>query len=272
MKTPQTLAMIKGHLQTLKLKKILATLDSEMAWAVQNNPPPSEFLERILAIEAQDLIDRRIERRISEAKLPDRKLLAEFDFKFQTGVDKAQIMELAKLDFVARKQGLILAGDSGTGKSHIAKALLLLACAKSYRCRYTTGGNMLNDLMAGLADNSIQKRLKQYTAPEILLIDEVGLDRLEQNEARHAGLFHKVIDGRYCKGATLITTNIDFKDLGDYLGDPVTTTALVDRMIHHSILITIQGPSWRMHESRKLNAKPKEQKTQKNLPTESQTA
>jgi len=256
---------IKSHLQTLKLKKILEAIDSEMSWAAQNNPPPSEFLERILAIEAQDMIDRRIERRIREARLPERKLLAEFDFKFQTGVDKAQIMDLARLDFVDRKQGLILAGSSGTGKSHIAKALLLLACSKSYRCRYTTGTDMLNDLMAGLADNTMHKRLKQYLSPEILLIDEVGLDKLEQSEARHAGLFHKVIDGRYCKGSTLITTNIDFKELGDYLGDPVTTTALIDRMIHHSILITIQGPSWRMHESKKLNARVKEQKKQKTL-------
>lgn len=263
MKPAQTMTFIRSHLQTLKLNKILEKLDDEMSWAAQNNPAHSEFLEKILAIEAQALIDRRIERRIREARLPERKLLADFDFKFQTGVDKTQIMELAKLDFVERKQGLILAGCSGTGKSHIAKALLLLACANSYRCRYTTGGDMLNDLMAGLADNSLPRRLKQYLSPEILLIDEVGLDKLEQKEARHAGLFHKVIDGRYCKGSTLVTTNIDFKELGDYLGDPVTTTAIIDRMIHHSILITIQGPSWRMHESRKLNNMVKENKTKK---------
>ncbi|MEW6712199.1 MAG: IS21-like element helper ATPase IstB [Candidatus Riflebacteria bacterium] len=262
MKPTQTLTSIKNFLQILKLKKILEKLDEEMAWAIQNNPTPSEFLEKILAVEASALIDRRVERRIREARLPERKLLVDFDFKFQTGVEKSQIMELAKLDFVERKQGLILAGSSGTGKSHIAKALLLQACAKSYRCRYTTGGDMLNDLMAGLADNSLQRRLKQYISPEILLIDEVGLDKLEQKEARHAGLFHKVIDGRYCKGSTLVTTNIDFKELGDYLGDPVTTTAIIDRMIHHSILITIQGPSWRMHESRKLNKKVKDVKTE----------
>lgn len=240
----------------------MGVLDEEMAWAAQNNPPTSEFIERLLAIEAQDLTERRIERRIREAKIPDRKLLVDYDFAFQTGVDKARIMELAKLDFIRRKQGLILAGNSGTGKSHIAKALLLLGCAQSYRCRYTTGVDMLNDLMAGLADNSLQKRLKQYLSPEILLIDEVGLDRLEQTEARHAGLFHKVVEGRYCKGSTLITTNIDFKELGDYLGDPVTTTALVDRMIHHSIIINIQGPSWRMHESKKLNAPMKKKREQ----------
>jgi len=238
---------------------MLAALDGELTWAAQQKPPPSELLERLLAIEAQGRRERRIERRIRESKLPDRKLLADFDFAFQTGVDKPQIMELAKLEFVRRKQGLILAGNSGTGKSHIAKALLLIGCMQSYSCRYTTGGDMLTNLLAGLADNSLHSRLKQYLSPEILLIDEVGFDRLEQQEARHAGLFHKVIEGRYCKGSTLVTTNVDFKELGDYLGDPVATTAIVDRMVHHSVIINIEGPSWRMHESKKLNAALKKQ-------------
>lgn len=236
-------------------------LDLELAKAAKQPPTPTELLERLLAIEANALIERRIERRIQEAKLTERKLLSDFDFVFQTGVDKAQIMELAKLDFVGRKQGLVLAGNSGTGKSHLAKALLLIGCQQLHRCRYTTASGMLADLLAGLSDNSHHKRLKQYTSPEILLIDEIGFDRLEQHDARNASLFFKVIDGRYCKGSTLITSNIGFKELGDYLGDPVVTTAIVDRMVHHAVIINIDGPSWRMHESKKLNAKPKQVKT-----------
>ncbi len=143
--------------------------------------------------------------------------------------------------------------------SHIAKALLLLGCARLYRCRYTTAADMLTDLMASRADRHPPKKLKTYTSPDILLIDELGFDRLEQQDARNASLFFKVIDGRYCKGSTLITTNIDFSELGDYLGDPVVTTAIVDRMVHHSIIINIEGPSWRMHESKKLNAHRKKQ-------------
>lgn len=213
-----------------------------------------ELLERLLAVEANALIERRIERRIKESRLPERKLMSDFDFTFQTGLDKAQVMEIAKLDFVERKQGLVIAGNSGTGKSHIAKALLLSGCARLYRCRYTTAADMLTELMASRADDTFPGKLKDYTSPDILLIDELGFDRLEQQDARNASLFFKVIDGRYCKGSTLITTNIDFKELGDYLDDPVVTTAIVDRMVHHSILINIQGPSWRMHESKKLNA------------------
>ena len=121
---------------------------------------------------------------------------------------------------------------------------------------------MLKDLYAGLADYSLERKLKTYTAPEVLVIDDVGLDRLEQNDARNAALFLKVIDGRYCKGTTIMTTNIDFEALGHYLGDPLITTSIVDRMIHHSIIISVQGPSWRMHESQRLNSQP--QKQQKN--------
>jgi DNA replication protein DnaC len=115
--------------------------------------------------------------------------------------------------------------------------------------------------MASRADLSLHQKLKHYTSPDILLIDELGFDRLEQQDTQNASLFFKVIDGRYCKGSTLLTTNIDFKDLGDYLGDPVVTTAIVDRMVHHSIILHIQGPSWRMHESKKLNTQARKTKS-----------
>jgi len=251
------LEKIKKHLETLKLSRIQKVIDNELGQAAQKALSPTDLLERLLAIEADSLLERRIERRIAEAKLPDHKLLSDFDFGFQTGVDRAQIMDLAKLDFIKRRQGLIIAGNSGTGKSHIVKALLLIGCKQRYRCRYTSAAKMLSELTASLADNSISEKLKNYTSPEILCIDEVGFDRLEQQDARNAFLFFKVIEDRYCKGSTLMTTNIDFKELGRYLGDPVITTSMVDRMVHHSIIINIQGPSWRMHESKKLNAQKK---------------
>lgn len=254
MKTMDATARIRGYLKTLKLNHMAAALDEELARAARETTPCAEVLERLLALEAGALTERQIERRIRDAKLPERKLLADFDFDFQTGVDKKQILELATLGFAERSQGVILAGNSGTGKSHIAKALLLIGCRKNFRCRYTTASAMLRELLASLADNTLNQKLKRFLSPEILLIDEVGFDRLEQHDARNACLFHKVIDGRYCKGSTIITANIDFKELGDYLGDPVITTATVDRMVHHSVIISIQGPSWRLHESKKLNA------------------
>jgi DNA replication protein DnaC len=244
---------IERHLKTLKLFQMERALGREIARAQQEGVGGLVAFERLLELEVNSLIERRCERRIRESKLPDRKLLSDFDFDFQTGIQKEQIMELASLSFVEQKQGLILAGSSGSGKSHISKALLLIGCQKLYSCRYTRASDMLKDLMAGLSDDSVQQKLKAYVNCEILLIDEVGFDRLEQESARNAALFFKVIEGRYCRNTTILTMNIDFKELGDYLGDPVITTALVDRMVHHSIIISIEGPSYRMYESQKLN-------------------
>jgi len=257
----EILTKIRQHLETLKLLGIQKVLDQELARATEQALLPTELVERLLSIEATARIERRIERRIKESRLPERKLLSDFDFTFQTGVDKTQVLEIAKLDFVSRKQGLIIAGNSGTGKSHIAKALLLNGCQHLYRCRYTTAADMLTELMASLADQSFHQKLKQYTCPDILLIDELGFDRLEQQDTKNASLFFKVIDGRYCKGSTLLTSNIAFQDLGDYLGDPVITTAIVDRLVHHSIILNIEGPSWRMHESKKLNSQARKTKS-----------
>lgn len=244
---------IRKHLATLKLSRMEKTLDDILASAAKKNLATEAVLERLLEIEAVSLVERRIERRIRESKLPERKLLADFDFAFQTGIDKRQVMELATLGFIKRKQWLILAGSSGAGKSHIAKALLLLACQHMYCCRYVTASFMLRDLLSSLADDSLDDKLKAYVRPDILLIDEIGFDRLEQESSRNASLFFKVIEGRYGKNSTMLTTNIDFKAMGEYLGDPVVTAAIVDRMVHHAVIISIDGPSWRMHESKRLN-------------------
>jgi len=213
------------------------------------------MLQRLLEAEVQHRHERRVERRIRESKLPERKTLVDFDFDFQPGLDRGQILELLGMGFVSRGQGVILAGNSGTGKSHIAKALAMEGCKHDYRVRYTTAAQMLTVLYASLADNSLEEKLKRYLNPELLVIDELGFDRLEQEDARNAALFFKVIDGRYDKRSTVLTTNIDFEQLGDYLGDPLVTTAVVDRMVHHSTVINIKGPSWRLEESKKLNQK-----------------
>jgi DNA replication protein DnaC len=251
--TNKMFANIREHLQTLKLYQMEKALDTELSNGEKEKRSTAEILERLLSVETGSLTEKRMERRIRESKLSERKLLSDFDFKFQPGIDQRQIMELSTLGFIERKQWLILAGSSGTGKSHIAKALLLLGCERLYRCRYVTATYMLRDLLSGLADNSLEQKLKAYLRPEVLLIDEIGFDRLEQESSRNASLFFKVIEGRYCKQSTILTTNIDFRMLGEYLGDPVVTAAMVDRMVHHAVIITIEGPSYRMHESKQLN-------------------
>lgn len=244
---------IYQHLDTLRLPAIRRQLDTELDRALAEKMSPIQFLERLLALEAGGRIERRIERSIKASKLPERKLLADFDFGFQSGVDAHQIMALAEMDFVARRRSVIFGGMSGTGKSHLAQALLLIGCTKGIRCYYTTCADMLRYLKSGLVDETLEHKLKRYLAPELLVIDEVGFDRLEQEDTRPAALFYKVIDGRYAKKSSILTTNLSFKELGDYLGDPVITTAIVDRLVHHAVIINIEGPSWRVHQSNQLN-------------------
>lgn len=244
---------IRTHLDTLRLTTIGEILEEALSTAAAENTPVPLLLEQLLGAEAAARIERRVARRIREAKLPQRKLLADFDFQFQTGVDRRQILTLAEMDFVARRQSVIFGGHSGTGKSHLAQALMLIACSKNLRCFYTTAADMLRYLKSGLLDDTLDRKLRRYLAPDLLLIDELGFDRIEQEDTRPAALFFKVIDGRYGKKSSMITTNLDFKELGDYLGDPVVTTAIVDRLVHHAVIINIEGPSWRVHQSKQLN-------------------
>lgn len=249
---------LKRKLISLKLKRMADVLDALVADLPDGSDSVEQLIERLLDAQLADNTERLIERRLREAHLPERKTLLDFDFSFQPDLDKRLVMELATTRFLDKRQGVIFAGNSGTGKSHLAIALAIEACKRGVSVLYTTAAAMLADLYSALADSSLELKLKRYLSPSLLLIDELGFDRLEQENARNAALFFKVVDGRYQRASTLYTTNIDFEALGRYLGDPVVTTAIVDRMIHRSTVITLSGPSWRLKQSRELNAKMRE--------------
>ena len=165
-------------------------------------------------------------------------------------------MTLATLDFVHRGQNLLLGGMSGTGKSHIAIAIGYLACAAGVRTRYSTSADMLANLSASLATGALSDALKPYIRPDLLIIDEVGLDRPERESLPDAQLFYRVIRPRYeAPRSTIITSNIAWDAWGTYLGDELASVAILDRLIHHGHLLTIEGPSYRAAEHSKLNAR-----------------
>lgn len=204
------------------------------------------WLWRLVEPQLRRRLESRAERRIREARLPVRKTFEAFNFAFQPKLDKDLVMELATLRFVAQGKNVLLAGMSGTGKSHIALALALLACSANRRVLYTTSADMLAQLHMSLADDTLLQALKPYTRAELLVVDEVGLEQVERNEARRSGLMQKVLLPRYNEQrSTIITSNIPWEAWGDYLGDHLGATALVDRMIHHSHVIVINGPSYR---------------------------
>jgi len=232
-------------LAVLGLGELRRALDETIAEPAKDESRLA-WLWRLVEPQLRIRIESRAERRIREARLPVRKTFEAFNFGFQPKLDKDLILELATLRFVAQGKNVLLAGMSGTGKSHIALALGLLACAANRRVLYTTSADMLARLTMSLADDTLAQALKPYTRAELLVIDEVGLEQVERGEARRSGLMQKVLLPRYNEQrSTIITSNIPWEGWGDYLGDHLGATALVDRLLHHSHVIVINGPSYR---------------------------
>jgi len=181
--------------------------------------------------------------------LREYKTLEAFDWNFQPTLDKAFILELARLDFVRRHDDLVITGKSGTGKSHILKALALRACEQAISLRYARSVDLLDDLYAGLADNTYGRRLKAWTRPELLIIDDVGLGQVKKrdDEPTAAHTLFNLIDQRHGRRSTAVTSNIALSDWGRYLGDTTIAMAILDRLAMNALRIDIDGPSYRQH-------------------------
>lgn len=221
-----------------------------------------EFLSDIIQREVIEKKERHIDYLIKNSRLPQPlKMLANFDFDFQPKLNRKLIMDLASLGFIERNEWILLIGDNGTGKSHLAKSLGLIACQGGYRTYYTTCSELINDLNAGVYQKTLDKRIRKYINPELLLIDEMGHDRLELQVVKEAHLLFKVIDERYKQNKSLIfTTNIDEPDWPEFLGDPISTSAILDRIFHHSVIVRINGPSYRKHQGERLQKEYAEKK------------
>ena len=245
-RTPdERLRQIEIGLTTLGLKEMLQALQEALA-----TPAPEEtrldWLWRILEPQVRKRLENRIESRVKDAKLPVRKTFQAFDFAFQPTLDRDLILELATLRFVDQGRNVLLAGMSGTGKSHIALALGLVACVANRRVLYTSSSAMLARLTASLADGTLASALKPYTRAELLIVDEVGLEQLERKSATRSGLFQKVLLPRHNRQlSTVITSNIAWEAWGQFLDDQLGAAALLDRLLERSHVIVINGPSYR---------------------------
>jgi DNA replication protein DnaC len=240
---------LRRHLAYLGLTHTFRSLDDLLAWATRERPGHTAWLEHVLAGEVDHKSATRIARRIQNSGLVEQKTLEAFDWDFQPSLDKALVLELARLDFVQRRDDLVITGKSGTGKSHILKALGLRACAQAVSLRYARCVDLLADLHAGLADNTYPQRLKAWARPDLLVIDDVGLGQVRQrdDEPTAAHTLFNLIDRRHGKLSTAVTSNIDLRDWGRYLGDATVAAAILDRLAMHAIRIDIDGPSYRQH-------------------------
>lgn len=240
---------LRRSLGVLGLTYTLAKLDEHLVWATHETPAAGVLLEHVLGEEAAHKLEHRIERRIAESGLPERKTLETFDWPFQPALDKALVLELARLDFVRRKDDLVVTGKAGTGKSHILKAIALRACQQQMRVRYARCVDMLDDLYAGLADATYPRRLRGWATVDLLIIDDVGLGQVKKREGEPtaAHTLYDLIDRRHTKASTAVTSNIQLSAWGNYLGDVPLAVAVLDRLAMHAVHIDIDGPSYRQH-------------------------
>jgi len=240
---------LRRHLEVLKLDHILERLDAHLAWAIEEQPSPSALFERVLGEQAAFRLEQRVARRVGTSGLPELKSFEAFDWKFQPKLDKRVVLELAHFGFVEKKEDLLITGKTGTGKSHILQALALRACHEQIRVRYARCIDLLNDLYAGLADGSYLQRMKGWTSPALLVIDDVGLGQVKKREdeptAAHA-LFD-LLDRRHGRGSTAMSSNITLSQWGRYLGDATLAAAILDRVVMRARRIHIDGPSYRQH-------------------------
>jgi DNA replication protein DnaC len=231
------------------LTHTLGDLDERLAWATRERAGPTALLEHILGAEVASKLDGRLARRIATSGLREHKTLATFDWNFQPKLDKAVLLELARLDFVRRHDDLVITGKSGTGKSHILKAFGARACEQAISLRYARCVDLLDDLHAGLADGTYARRLKSWARPHLLVIDDVGLGQVRKrdDEPTAAHTLFNLVDRRHGRASTAVTSNIALSDWGRYLGDTTVAMAILDRLAMNAIRVDIDGPSYRQH-------------------------
>lgn len=248
---------IVKHLEILGIPLPHQELDEVVRRAESEQLSPLDFLDRFLARPAQARQERSIARRIQCAEFRDPGTFESFDWKFNAKtIDRATLEEFGTGDFVRRRDNLVFVGESGLGKSHLMQSIGRRCCALGYRVRYVTSAGLLEDLTAASGDKTLPSRVRFYSRFDLLIIDELGFDKLERREYPEASsLLYKVIDRRSQHVSTALITNIDFDSWSDYLNDPPLAMALLDRVVDGAIIYKFEGKSYRAHRAKRLSNK-----------------
>jgi DNA replication protein DnaC len=229
-------------LKNLHLKKILDLVDDETQRAERDQIPYQEFLLRLMRPQGYAKQEKALEWRIKNAKLPERWSLETFPFKTQTGVDRRQMKTLAELDFIKSSENIVFIGPTGVGKTGLASSLLLKALQNGYRGQFVRAQDLFDEMYASLADRSSRKLLKKLAHLDLLLIDEMGYLNLRPEQTN---IFFRLMEERYNRRSTLITTNLDYDLWHEFLGQRSMVEALLSRLRHRCHTIRINGPSLR---------------------------
>lgn len=229
-------------LKNLHLKKAHEILDEELERADREQIPYQEFLLRLIRPQWHAKQIQALEWRIKNARLPERWTLSTFPFDKQPGVNRRQILGFAELDFVPRAENLVFIGPTGVGKTGLASALLLKALQNGYRGRFIRAQDLFDEMYASLADRSTRKLLNHLARLDVLVVDEMGYLNLQ---AEQTNIFFKLMEERYNRRATIITTNLDYGEWHQFLGNRSMVEALLSRIRHHCHTVRIDGPSLR---------------------------
>lgn len=236
---------IRKSLVSLKMPRALEMLDVTLRRIEQGQIDGIEAIDDLLGEETSLRENRRVKAALRMARLPVVKTLAGYDFSFQPSLDRNRVMTLAGLDFIDRAEVVHLLGPPGTGKSHIATALAVEAVRAGKSVYFIPLADLIAQLVKAEREGSLRERIRFLTRASLLVVDEIGYLPVTPGGAN---LFFQLVNARYEKGAMILTSNRGFSEWGDVFGDPVVATALLDRLLHHAVVIQIEGSSYRMRE------------------------
>ena len=245
MNAPATLARVRQHLVQLKLACALEVLDDTLARVEQGQLSVLEAIDVLLSDECANRETRRIKAARMTARLTQVKTLESFDFSFQPSLDRNRILTLAQLGFIDRHQSIHFLGPPGVGKSHLALALGMEAIKAGKSVYFTTLTELIATLTKAEREGNLAGRVRFLNRAAVLIVDEVGYLPITP---AGANLFFQLVNARYEKGAMILTSNRGFKEWGEIFGDNVIAAALLDRLLHHAVVIEIEGNSYRLRE------------------------
>jgi DNA replication protein DnaC len=245
---------LHGALNTLGLKAIEARLEGMLEQAAKKEPSYAEFLDELLGCEIDARRTRYLRARLQLAHLPYVKTFEHFDFGFQPSIDERQIRELRTLRFVHEASNVILLGPPGVGKTHLSVALAEAAIQAGFGAYFITAHDLVTDLGRAYREGRLDRRMRVYLAPKVLVIDEMGYLPMDDMGAT---IFFQLVSARYERGSIILTSNKSYGDWGSIFGEPIIATAILDRLLHHSTTLNIRGESYRLKERRRAGLLPR---------------